>query len=145
MKCEICHKAEAETVVWRDTGKGQEELYVCSHCAKKQTAKRSSGRREMPRIVIAAPSMDLKEIPPQIIEAFQRMIGESLGEKGGERDMTCPVCGTSLQEALSVGRVGCSSCYSAFPADLLNIWGRRGERSPHCGKTPWSKSKGEGV
>ena len=34
MKCELCHKNEAETVIFRERpGKAREELYVCPPCA----------------------------------------------------------------------------------------------------------------
>ncbi len=45
MKCEICHKNDAQTAL-KPEKKGEDELYVCNECAQKETAKRETKRQK---------------------------------------------------------------------------------------------------
>ena len=40
MKCELCHKADAQTAITRGEGETEEELYVCNACAKAERQRR---------------------------------------------------------------------------------------------------------
>ena len=40
MKCELCHKVDAETAITRGEGDAEEELYVCNACAKAERQRR---------------------------------------------------------------------------------------------------------
>lgn len=39
MKCEICHKADAETAISREVNGAEDELYVCKACARAERAR----------------------------------------------------------------------------------------------------------
>ena len=40
MKCELCHKTDAQTAITRGEGDAAEELYVCNECAKAERQRR---------------------------------------------------------------------------------------------------------
>lgn len=45
MKCELCHNAEAETAI-ADAG-GDDELYVCRECARREKVRRQNSKRSV--------------------------------------------------------------------------------------------------
>lgn len=80
MKCEICHKAEAETALVRGEGEGAEELYVCKACAKSERLRRQKKSQRTRKSAGLPPgvSMTITRIgpgddgakPPPFIEAI---------------------------------------------------------------------------
>ena len=84
MKCEICQKADAATVLIRETGAGEEELYVCKACAaaeRKRRQKKSQRTRKMTGLPpgvsmsITEVSSDGGEPPPFIAAIMDAMNG----------------------------------------------------------------------
>ena len=81
MKCELCHKNDAKTVLMRGDGESEEELYVCEACAKAERI-RSQRKSQRTRKIPGLPpgiSMSVTEIsgpipedgePPPIIAAI---------------------------------------------------------------------------
>jgi len=66
MKCELCHKADAETAIVRGEGEAEEELYVCRACAKaehQRRQKKSLRTRKMPGLPPGV-SMSVTEVNP---------------------------------------------------------------------------------
>ena len=62
MKCELCHKADAERAIRRTVGGEEQELYVCTSCAReasreKQPQREASGESPRP------PSPEAGEAP----------------------------------------------------------------------------------
>lgn len=136
MKCEICHKNEAETVLFRDKpGKGREELYVCRACAEREEA---FGQER--GIQVAAMEFSPDELPPGVnpglppggddagwspqkpppeaLNELGKMFGQLsslLSEAGGNPDEArCPQCGQALEEIRASGLMGCPKCYEVF-------------------------------
>lgn len=76
MKCELCQKAEASEVLFRD-GNEDDELYVCAACAK---ADRSRHQRKSQRTRKSSETAELLEEAPKVVrdfvEALQDMVGE---------------------------------------------------------------------
>lgn len=133
MKCELCHQADAETVLYRPAGPGRsEELYVCKACAaREQIFDRERGIQVTamdPGAPFPSPPgqephslEDLKAmgIPPK--ELFGKL-GEMFGEmsrrfpaddEAGD-NLICPSCGASFNDLRSGGLMGCADCYTAF-------------------------------
>ena len=92
MKCELCHKAEACEALVPEGGSADDELYVCSACAKAERTKRQT-RSQRTRKVAGLPpgvSMSITEVsahqerdgdePPPfigaIVNAFQDMVND---------------------------------------------------------------------
>lgn len=98
MKCELCHKNDAKTVLRRGDGDTEDELYVCEACARAERVRnqRMSQRTRkvgglppgisMSVTEISAPSAEDGEAPPIIAalaNAFQDMasaIGKRIGD-----------------------------------------------------------------
>lgn len=100
MKCELCHKAEADSVLVRGEGDDAEELYVCKACAKaeKQRRQKKSQRTRKASGLPPGVSMSITQIggteddpqdPPPIIgaimNAFQGMVSDLEKATGAQR------------------------------------------------------------
>ena len=66
MKCEICHQADAETVLLRGEGETEEELYVCKACAKAERQRRQKKSQRTRKVTGLPPgvSMSITRIGP---------------------------------------------------------------------------------
>ena len=66
MKCEICHKADAQTAITRGEGEEAEELYVCNACAKAERQSRQKKSQRTRKVTGLPPgmSMSITEIRP---------------------------------------------------------------------------------
>ena len=113
MKCELCHKADAQTALVRGEGDEAEELYVCHACAKAERLKRQKKSQRTRKVTGLPPGMSMSitqigpvdaegggeegdgESPPPILgaimNAFQDMVSDiekatkrSKDEKGPE-------------------------------------------------------------
>ena len=63
MKCEICHKADAQLAITRATNGGrEEELYVCRECAASERKRRQQKSQRTRKVTVIEASGD--EIPP---------------------------------------------------------------------------------
>lgn len=127
MKCEICHKHDAQTVWFRTAENGrQEELYVCHACAERE---RVFGQERG----IQVATMEEPDMPPLSPEALgvpREMMGrgmqeafEQLSEKLQEMGLTpavlgsgetCKHCGMPLDEIRMASRIGCPKCLEQF-------------------------------
>ena len=121
MKCEICHKADAATVLHRKKKDGSdEELYVCKACAsaasgggKKQTDKQKDSKSST-KVSFAEGE------PPPFVENFVKAalgLVEGIAEQEKDRK-SCPGCGHTWEQIKEERRVGCPRCYRTF-AELI--------------------------
>ena len=92
MKCELCHKADAETAITRGEGEAEEELYVCGACAKAERQRRQKKSQRTRKVSGLPPGMSMsitrisggdvedgEEPPPfigAIMNAFQDMVSD---------------------------------------------------------------------
>ena len=96
MKCELCHKADAETAITRGEGDEAEELYVCKACAKAERQRRQKKSQRTRKVTGLPPGMSMSitrigpveegdesgdgESPPPfigaIMNAFQDMVSD---------------------------------------------------------------------
>ena len=53
-----------------------------------------------------------------------------------EEALVCPVCGTTYEEYLQTGLVGCAACYEAFREKLMPVIRKIHGRTKHTGKHP---------
>ena len=120
MKCEICHKADAATVLHRKKKDGSdEELYVCKACAAQSgdAAKRHrpDAKNDGPTKVTFAEGE-----PPPFVENFVKAaLGLVEGITEQEKDKkACPGCGHTWEQIKDEKRVGCPRCYRTF-AELI--------------------------
>ncbi len=82
MKCEICHKADAETAITRGEGDAEEELYVCNACAKAERQRRQKKSQRTRKVTGLPPgmSMSITEIRPV------RDDDDDSSEEGGDEE-----------------------------------------------------------
>ena len=57
MKCELCHKADAETAIVRGEGDEADELYVCNACAKAERQRRQKKSQRTRKVTGLPPGM----------------------------------------------------------------------------------------
>ena len=121
MKCEICHKADAATVLHRKKKDGSdEELYVCKACASAE----SNGGKKPPNRKKDGKSGTKVSFaegePPPFVENFVKAaLGLVEGIAEQEKDhKTCPGCGHTWERIKEERRVGCPRCYRTF-AELI--------------------------
>ena len=82
MKCEICHKNEAQTAISTIVNGVEDELYVCTECAKNEKLRRQKKSQRTRKGSLLPPglSMSVTQIggseppPPQLIEALMNAV-----------------------------------------------------------------------
>ena len=118
MKCSHCGEREANTYYKRIVNGKKEEMHLCSECAKKLGV------------------MDEFEFKPFSMDSF---FGNLLGAgasalnsiAGIER---CAYCGSSFNDIVNSGKVGCSHCYEKFEDKLTPSIEKLHGNSKHVGK-----------
>ena len=90
MKCELCHKADAETAIRRGEGDDADELYVCAACAKAERQRRQKKSQRTRKVTGLPPgvSMSVTEIsgdadgdgPPPIIGAIMNAFSDMVSD-----------------------------------------------------------------
>ena len=135
MKCELCHKAEAETAIRKELAGEARELYVCRACAKKEAlGKEADGpdgaapaaRADGPGALPALPLMGM------ILDAAFEIAGRAMSLA----EPACPVCGILRSEYLKPSRLGCPACYEVFAKELDAAIFDLHRASRHVGKVP---------
>jgi len=84
MKCELCHQAEAETVLVRENNGEEEELYVCKGCAADERKNRQKKSQRTRKVTGLPPgvSMSITEVsgdgaePPPILSAIMNAFND---------------------------------------------------------------------
>jgi protein arginine kinase activator len=132
MKCELCHKADAETAVRKRVDGEDQELYVCRACAREasRAAAPASGRQAPG----AAPADGEAAMPlmSMILDAAFEIVGRAMNVT----EPTCPVCGITRAEYRKVSRLGCPACYEAFAKELESAILELHRSLQHAGKAP---------
>jgi Uncharacterized protein with conserved CXXC pairs len=134
MKCELCHKAEAETAIRKEENGEVRELYVCHACAKQDALP-----PEPPAVAPDAESA--KKNPPDmvplplvgmILDAAFEIVGRTMNLA----EPSCPVCKIQRHEYRKQSRLGCPACYEAFSKELDTAIFDLHRASKHVGKMP---------
>ncbi len=146
MKCEICHSADAQTVLKRDGENGRTvELFVCKACAEKEKAIDKA----------------FSTIPEEVIKIFEGLVDGvntqiSFAKDGAaalsmrdnpthpaKSSIACKTCGYRYDEFLDTHRVGCEHCYETFEPEIAAILRDMHYGSSHVGKQPENTDAGE--
>lgn len=118
MKCSHCHEKEANTHIRRIINGKKEEMYLCEECARELGV------------------MDEFDFEPLTMDSF---FGNLLGAgaaalnslAGVER---CTYCGSSFNDIINSGKVGCAHCYDRFDDRLAPSIEKLHGRTKHVGK-----------
>jgi len=132
MKCEMCHKAEAETAIRKGVGGEAQELYVCPACARKEARHEPASEP-----LAGAPPGGSDGMPPaplmgMILDAAFEIVGRAMSLS----EPACPVCGILRDEYRKRSRLGCPACYTAFAKELETAVFELHRAMQHVGKTP---------
>ena len=133
MKCELCHKAEAETVIRKKDAGEEQELYVCRACAH-ETARGEAAAAPQQVAAVPGPSDAMSALPlmGMILDAAFEIVGRAVNLS----ELTCPACGITRSEYRKSSRLGCPSCYEAFAKELDTAVLEMHRSLQHVGKTP---------
>lgn len=117
MLCEICKKRQA-TVRYRESINGKvTEKFICSECAS------ANGYYDKINM------FESKFINPAEFIT-------SVFEPQKSRGAVCKNCGTTSDEVLNTGYLGCSECYKAFREIISPMIRRVQGGTQHVGKSP---------
>ncbi|HHW73310.1 MAG TPA: hypothetical protein GX393_08790 [Firmicutes bacterium] len=118
MLCERCGQQEATVKFVQIENNKKTELHLCRDCAQGYSS--------------FAPGFDLQQLLASMFESF------GLGQKAAPSVETkkCPTCGRSIADIQNTGRIGCSSCYEVFRAELNPVLRRLHGSGSHTGKVP---------
>lgn len=169
MKCELCHKNNAETVLYRQTKTGKhEELYVCNACAQRERAfEQQHGIQvaamdaspmvppELPEELPPAPEnfpSPPKKMHPNLTNLFgvNPLASPNPFELGdddeGDSDIydtkRCNKCHTSLEENQFGMYLGCTHCYDIFREELRGVFAELQGCKSYKGNIPeWLKER----
>ncbi len=156
MKCEICKKADAKTVIHKEIDGKDRELYVCRNCAMKEAmrADLASGNVKVAEIKIKDGKIT-GEAPAAFAE-FAKFLESALGGAQDEAakllskpvsaelvGSPCPCCGMTMQDFSEKGRLGCPHCYEAFANQLASTIAGMHPLVSHVGKNPTSHVNGK--
>ena len=113
MLCQNCKKKEATFYYKQNVNGKVSEVHLCADCARKYSAGST-----IPDIF----GIDL--------------LGGFFGSSPAipRRTKVCPVCGSSFDDIVSSGKIGCASCYEAFKDELAGTVERIHGRVKHIGR-----------
>ncbi len=126
MKCQICHKNEANIIFTQIVNNEKEVLHICSDCAKKKgisvTIEKPSQPKGNPLIGSLTGGVadhDEKNIP----------------------DLTCDVCGLTFADFKRIGLFGCDNCHKAFGEHIPTLLKQIHGTAVYNGKNPGELSE----
>lgn len=118
MKCTHCNEREANTHIKRIINGKKEEMHLCEECARELGV--------MEEFAFEPFSMD---------SLFGNLLGAGAKAfnslSGIDR---CTYCGTTFNDIVNSGRVGCSHCYDKFEEKLEPSIEKLHGRAKHIGK-----------
>lgn len=118
MKCSHCHEKEANTHIRRIINGKKEEMYLCEECAKELGV------------------IDEFDFEPLTMDSF---FGNLLGAGAAALNSLagvdrCTYCGSSFNDIINSGKVGCAHCYDRFEDKLAPSIEKLHGRTRHVGK-----------
>lgn len=118
MKCTHCHNNEANTHITRVINGRREEMHLCEECAKELGV------------------MEEFDFEPFTMDSF---FGNLLGAGAAALNSLagidrCTYCGTSFNDIINSGKVGCANCYDKFEDKLSPSIEKLHGRTKHVGK-----------
>lgn len=120
MLCQECHKNLA-SVRYAEVVDGKvSDLNLCQDCLAKRQQESTTG-------------FQFTKPAPFVRKA---RIATSTTPEPGEARQSCSACETTLKQILDTGRVGCSTCYETFPAQLESLLEGMHVALTHRGKVP---------
>lgn len=117
MLCQNCGKNEATTHIKQIINGDMAESHLCSDCAS------HLGYSDM----FSGFGINLSGL-------FGGLLGDMMPSVSAGKSPRCPKCGTSFEEIVRSGKVGCADCYRTFYDKLLPSIQRIHGKIKHSGK-----------
>ena len=119
MKCTHCHENEANTHITKVINGKREEMHLCAECAEKLGV------------------MEEFNFEPFSMDSF---FGNLLGAGASALNSLtgidrCGYCGSSFNDIINSGKVGCANCYDKFEDKLSPSIEKLHGRTKHVGKS----------
>lgn len=124
MKCTKCGLREATTEVLKRHNNHVEKMYLCDECA-------SEYRNENVFDGFGLFGKLFNSSPTGLLGSLN-----GLFESPVEKKAVCQCCGTTSDEFLSTGYVGCPHCYETFEPLISQTLGKIQQSDRHVGKVP---------
>ena len=119
MKCTHCHNNEANTHITKIINGKREELHLCSECAEKLGV--------MEEFSFEPFSMD---------SFFGNLLGAGASALNSLTGIDrCTYCGSSFNDIINSGKVGCANCYDKFEDKLSPSIEKLHGKTKHIGKS----------
>ncbi|MBR5615081.1 MAG: UvrB/UvrC motif-containing protein [Clostridia bacterium] len=125
MKCQVCGKYAATTHITKVINGQKSEVYLCPYCANQ------NGNAPVFNSILSGD--------------FENFFGGLWGTPSEiEKPIAnvCNVCGSSLRDIQSRGKLGCSNCYTVFGNYLLRPLKEIHGSNSHVGKIPQKAGQG---
>ena len=119
MLCQNCQKNEATTHIKRIVNGETTQAHLCADCAK------SLGYDSM--------FTDFSFNFPDMLSSF---FNDTALASIGAHTLRCEKCGSSFNDIVRSGRIGCADCYETFYDKLLPLLERVHGKTNHVGKIP---------
>lgn len=119
MLCQNCGKNEAATHIKRIMNGEATQLFLCYNCAE------HLGYADM----FSGFGFNINNMLANFFPEFSRAL------PAVDNSERCPTCGTSFEEVIRSGMMGCANCYSIFYDKLKPSLSRIHGRAVHTGKT----------
>ena len=121
MQCENCREREAVIHLTQIVNNSVTTMHLCEPCAAEKGVETTSAAAKFP------------------LGDFLASLGKggAGGESGTEQglDVPCPVCGATLRDFRTSGRLGCADCYAAFEVHMRDLLRRLHGSTKHEGET----------
>ena len=119
MLCQNCGKYEATTHVKRIINGETAEAHLCTDCAN---------------------ALGYTDVFGGFTNTFSDFLGSFFGEPTvgalSSRTVRCEKCGSTFNDIVNSGKIGCADCYRSFYDKLLPSLQRIHGKTRHEGKTP---------
>jgi len=122
MICQECSKEEANVFITKIINGKKLELYLCEKCARKKEELDTSFE----------PQFALHNLFSGLLHDHVRGSREQVRVAKSQ----CPVCALTFAQFSQIGRLGCSTCFTAFGDKLQPLLKRIHGSSRHNGKVP---------
>lgn len=121
MRCQHCNKNEANTFIKRNINGKKEEMHLCSECAKELGV---MSEFEMPSMSDMFNDTFLGNFLGAGVAAMNSLAGVD----------RCSSCGSSFNDIVQSGRIGCADCYEKFEDKLEPSIRKIHGKTKHVGK-----------
>ena len=129
MICEKCKKNEA-TVFYRENVNGKEKKYaLCGDCAAK--LEKDGEINLSSELTFGSFFSD-----DPVIDLFGTLFAPSFALAPKAEKKKCTLCGSTFDELVNMGKVGCPKCYEVFSAELEPTVRRIHGKTKHSGRAP---------